>query len=217
MDEKIKQQLIEQFSAYLDTAPPCNVTPQDEVDLFSLFTELAGLRSEVRLESRQFRTALDDFRTAFEAIADSTEQINSNLKKIESQGRSGVEGECRELLLGILNIYDRVSEAASSADCHAGMFGFMCSGVVRRYRAHIEGMKMLEKRILELLASCGVELIRSVDTKFDPSCMKAVDFVVSGTHEDGVVCAQQRAGFMWKGRVLRPAEVTVTRNGVDDE
>ncbi len=217
MDEKLKQQLVEQFRAYLDTSPPCDVTSEEDVDLFALFSELAGLRSEVRLESRQFKTALDDFRAAFDAIAVSTEQISSGLRRIESRAGSGANEELRALLLGILDIYDRVSQAASSEKHDAGLFSFMCSGLVRRYQAHIEGMNMLEKRILELLASFGVEHVMSVGMKFDPAVMKAVDFVMSRSHEDGMVCAQQRAGFLWKGKVLRPAEVTVVRNGGDDE
>ena len=55
MDDNIKQALLSRFSAYLDMAkdepePPDD--PEDTTDLYSVFVEVAGLRSEVRTESR---------------------------------------------------------------------------------------------------------------------------------------------------------------------
>lgn len=217
MDEKQKQQLVAQFAEFLDSSTECASEPGGEVDLFTLFTELAALRSEVRLESRQFRTALDDFRKAFDTIAVSTEDIGAGIRRLEASDNSRDNGEFRTLLAGILDIHDRVADAASAMGGNPGFFSFLCGAMTRRHRAHVQGIKMLERRILEFLASCDVRRIESVDMKFDPDVMKAVGFEVSESHEDGTVCRERRAGFMWRGRVLRPAEVIVARKDGTDE
>ncbi|OQY48555.1 MAG: hypothetical protein B6247_24935 [Candidatus Parabeggiatoa sp. nov. 2] len=64
MDESTKEKLITQFSAYLDSYQVNEETQQ--TDLFSLFTELAALRNEVKLESRQVKNALDLFKETFD-------------------------------------------------------------------------------------------------------------------------------------------------------
>lgn len=61
--------------------------------------------------------------------------------------------------------------------------------------------------ILDALGKQGLERIEPVDDQFDPSLHEAV------MHEDGdvadgpVVAEVMRAGYVWKGRVLRPAMV----------
>ena len=91
MDDNIKQALLSQFSTWLDAAPdqaaqwaphgtedePQDATangqafpdePGPTTDLYALFVEMAGLRSEVRTESRLVKEALDQFRGVFETL-----------------------------------------------------------------------------------------------------------------------------------------------------
>jgi len=60
----------------------------------------------------------------------------------------------------------------------------------------------------DVLTKAGLERITAVDQPFDPTLHEAV------AHEDGDddaprVKEELRAGYRWKGRVLRPAMVTV--------
>lgn len=52
MDEQVKEQLIEQFRAYLeaDFTPD---EPETIIDRMTLFNELAGLKNEVRIAAAQ--------------------------------------------------------------------------------------------------------------------------------------------------------------------
>ncbi len=54
MDQSTKEKLIEQFREYLETEQ-INEEKSQQTDLFSLFTELAALRNEIKLESRQVK------------------------------------------------------------------------------------------------------------------------------------------------------------------
>ena len=74
-------------------------------------------------------------------------------------------------------------------------------------RAHGEGMDQVRTALLEVLAKEGLERIDPVGEAFDPNEHDAV------AHEEGegdaAVCEVMRAGYRWKGRVLRPAMVKV--------
>jgi hypothetical protein len=75
VDDSIKQALLSQFSAWLDSVPderPAEAAPGKEpaptTDLYSLFVEMAGLRAEVRTESRLVQEAMEQFRGVFETL-----------------------------------------------------------------------------------------------------------------------------------------------------
>ena len=76
MDETIREKLLSRFVAYLDgldhdesgEVPATAEEEREEADLFSVFVELAGLRSEVRTQSRLVKEALDQFRGVFDTL-----------------------------------------------------------------------------------------------------------------------------------------------------
>ncbi len=220
MDEHLKQELIARFRAYLDSDPQCEGA-RDEVDQFSLLAELSALKSEVRLESRQFRSALDDFKNAFSALDGSIQAISHRLERIEAGGVQDHNVDIKSVIMGLVEVYDRLSGLFEYEHGHeiSGILALVCKGVARRYQAHIEGLKMLFQRIVDLLALCGVEPVEPAGQRFDPHIMRAVDYASGGQSEDGVVCAVHRTGFLWNGKVLRPADVVVTRScsGGEDE
>ena len=84
MDAELKEQLIGRFRQYLDdAAPEDSVQPpaSGEMDLFTLFTELAALKNEVKLESRQVRQALDHSRELIDAVRENNQQFSNELAR----------------------------------------------------------------------------------------------------------------------------------------
>lgn len=79
-----------------------------------------------------------------------------------------------------------------------------CDAAVAHGDASVEPVA---KALLEALARQGLEPVPAQDQPFDPTVHEAV------THEEGdggpVVAEVLRAGYTWKGRVLRPAMVRV--------
>jgi len=75
-----------------------------------------------------------------------------------------------------------------------------------------EGIRILEREMLRVLAKSGVRPMETVGKKFDPAFHEAVDTVEApqGTTES-VVLEELRRGFMIHDRVLRPAQVVVGR------
>ena len=74
-------------------------------------------------------------------------------------------------------------------------------------RAHGEGLDQVHAALVEVLSKEGLERIDPVGEAFDPNEHDAV------AHEEGdgeaTVSDVMRAGYRWKGRVLRPAMVKV--------
>ena len=80
--------------------------------------------------------------------------------------------------------------------------------------AWLEGLRLLDRRLLGVFAREGVEPIPAVGEPFDPRCHLAVAVERPGTSSDAValpnvVVREERRGYRAGDRVLRPAEVVV--------
>ena len=64
-----------------------------------------------------------------------------------------------------------------------------------------------------LLASEGVTPIRTAGQPFDPTVAEAVEIRAADDVPDETVVAEERRGYRSEGRVLRPAQVVVAKNG----
>jgi molecular chaperone GrpE len=80
----------------------------------------------------------------------------------------------------------------------------------------LEGVGMIQKRVQNILSKEGVERIPGSGSKFNPEYHEAALRVVSD-EEEGTVLEEVRAGYMLKGRVLRPSIVKVAGKNLVEE
>ncbi|HYU55521.1 MAG TPA: nucleotide exchange factor GrpE [Candidatus Dormibacteraeota bacterium] len=80
----------------------------------------------------------------------------------------------------------------------------------------LEGVGMIQKRVQNILSKEGVERIPGAGSKFNPEYHEAALRVVSDEGE-GTVLEEVRAGYMLKGRVLRPSIVKVAGKNLVEE
>lgn len=74
----------------------------------------------------------------------------------------------------------------------------------------IEGMKLIEKGMMDHLEKEGLERIEAEGSRFDPNLHEAVELqVVDDREKDGLVAEELTRGFLYKGTLLRPARVKV--------
>ncbi len=76
----------------------------------------------------------------------------------------------------------------------------------KNWKAGLDG---IVKQIDAVIAQMGIQKIDAVGKKFDPNFHEAIR-EVSG-EEDGVIAEEYQTGYMLAGKVLRPAQVAVTR------
>jgi molecular chaperone GrpE len=83
--------------------------------------------------------------------------------------------------------------------------------------AVIDGMTMVFKPLQEFLVSCGVETIDATGEHFDPNLHEAIAQEENAEIEEGVVIRQLRKGYKLKDRLIRPANVVVSKGVRVDE
>lgn len=211
--EQLKEELVEQFRAYLDA----DFTPEsttDEIDQMSLFRELTGLRNEVRIESRQFKGALDDFRQAFTSLDGSQQDIARIMQANEQQDREAARTILAPAVSGLIELYDRVAAGFVTHPPTPSLVERILPGTKRCQlwmQSHMEGQEIILGRILDLLENCGVATIKTEGELFDPNTMKAVGFEVDPQQASNTVLLENRKGFRQNQRIVRLPEVVVNK------
>lgn len=77
------------------------------------------------------------------------------------------------------------------------------------YESYRKGFELIYKQLLDNLARLGVERIDPTGKKFDPHLHQAMDRAVTTEHPDGTILETFQPGYVYHGRVLRPAMVRV--------
>ncbi|MCZ6830120.1 MAG: nucleotide exchange factor GrpE [Gammaproteobacteria bacterium] len=215
MDSKLKEQLIGQFRQYLESTPGEKAAQGEqsgEIDLYTLFAELAALKNEVRLESRQVKQALDHSRELIDGLGVTNQQFNDELirrRQGEDELRQHAE---RPLLLEILELRDRIDAAIRSLrEYRPGLIDRLRGSRARLVRGVGEGMEITLRRLDGLLARYQVSPIDPVGKRVDPNTMRVSSTEQRNDQDNGIVLAEPRKGFLCADKVLRPAEVIVNK------
>ncbi len=214
MDDSIKQALLSRFQAYLDTAEPAAPEPGTETsDLYSLFVEVAGLRSEVRTESRLVKEALDQFRGVFDMLRASQGNVQQELDRARTAARDQADAALRPLLLDVIDLRDRLLVALTfAAAARPGWVGRLWRRPASGDEAWQEGLRMTLRRLDQALLDRRVVPMQLVGLPFDPRRARVVGTSAESAAADGTVIVEVRAGFLWDDQVLRTADVIVSKS-----
>jgi molecular chaperone GrpE len=216
MEADAREQLIARFVAYLDAASePSSEAARSAPDLFTLLSEVAALKNEVKLEARQVKTALDQFRELFDTLRQANERLDSELERCTEQARLAHQQRERELLLELLDLRDRLQAGHDQAQRYRPGWLARRGGAAEFVGGMAEGGAMSLRRLDELLARRDVLPLEVVGAAFDPQTMQVGDVVEDRSRPDGQVLAERRRGFRQRDRLLRPAEVIVNKRPPD--
>ena len=75
-----------------------------------------------------------------------------------------------------------------------------------------KGFELIHRLLLDNIAKLGVERIDPLGKPFDPHLHQAMDRLETVEHEDGAIVQVFQPGYVFHGRVLRPAMVRVAVN-----
>ena len=78
-----------------------------------------------------------------------------------------------------------------------------------QYENYRKGFELIYKQMLDNLAKLGVERVEPIGQQFDPHSHQAMDRLETDDHEDGSIVQVYQPGYVYHGRVLRPAMVRV--------
>jgi len=77
------------------------------------------------------------------------------------------------------------------------------------YENYRRGFELIYKQLMDNMARLGAERVDPTGKQFDPHLHQAMDRTETTEHEDGTVLQVFQPGYVFYGRVLRPAMVRV--------
>lgn len=217
MDAETREQLLAEFARYLDALvnqPSVSVEPDQApaVDLFAVFTELAALRNEARLQSRQFKTALERLREALTTLEADNGTLSRELQELRAAAAKAARDAQRPLLLDVLDLRDRMEAGVSAARAYRpGWLRSLFASERSFIGAMVEGMEITLRRLDEMLARHDVAPIAAVGKRLDPHTMRAAAVESRPETPNGIVLREIRRGFVRGAEKLREAEVIVNK------
>ncbi len=75
----------------------------------------------------------------------------------------------------------------------------------------LDGIKLLQKNVLKVFQDAGLQLMQTVAQEFDPMLHDALLHVAVEGQEPNRVVEEHRKGYLYKDRVLRHAQVVVSK------
>ncbi len=213
MDEATRARLLAEFTACLDDMD--RDMPEDDpraVDLYSLLSEMAALKNEIRIESRQFKGALDDFRTFAETLNGHTRRLERDLDRAREEASGNERRIERNFLLGLLTLRDSLQAGVNAAGNPPRSFwDRLIPGPQRFANSLAEGQRLTLRRLDDTLESYGVRPMPVLGAPLDPNSMRVVGVEANDTVANGTVLREARSGFFYHADVLRIAEVIVSK------
>ena len=117
-------------------------------------------------------------------------------KRSEKENREAFQRATARVIEGLIPVIDGF-EHALAAHREA------------EYESYRKGFELIYKQLLDNLARLGAERIDPVGKPFDPHLHQAMDRAVTNEHADGTILEVFQPGYVYHGRVLRPAMVRV--------
>jgi molecular chaperone GrpE len=208
-----KETFLNEISNFLDENNVEALPEEEIVDLFSLFTELIALKTEVKLESRQIKRAIDDFKTMFDLLERDNTTLHKQLDEINIAKNEVQKQALRPILIDLLELQEKLGNNIQAIIKQQKKFLWLnFSSSNTRFLAGLkEGLAILERRIEQCLNTNEVSAIKATGEPLCPKHMRVHSIGSIADVEDGIVIEEFRKGFLWGEEVLRFAEVKVNK------
>ena len=222
IDANTKQRLIDEFCSCLDDWDGAEADGADQaeidppVNLALLFSELAVLRNEVRVEARQFKTALDEMRGVTQLLDAQNQRLTRELERArDNEGQAQRQTE-RRLLLDLIDVRDRIDAAVAAFKAHRpGWLARLAPAEGRLTQGLGQGIELTLRRLDDALGERRVRAIEAVGGRHDPNTMRVVGVENRPERAAGEVLSQARRGYLRDEELLRLAEVIVNKPEIE--
>ena len=95
--------------------------------------------------------------------------------------------------------------------------GLQAAKAVGGQSAVVDGMSMVSRQLQDFLTGCGIETVDATGQPFNPNIHEAIAQEESAEVEEGRVIRQVRKGYRLKDRLVRPANVVVSKGVTVDQ
>jgi molecular chaperone GrpE len=144
-------------------------------------------------ETAKLVSELDDLRqTLLRRQAD----FDNYRKRIEKERTEDSKRATARVIEGLIPVIDGFEHA-------------LAAHREKEYENYRKGFELIYKQLLDNVTKLGAERIDPVGKQFDPHSHQAMDRLETTDHEDGTIVQTFQPGYVFHGRVLRPAMVRV--------
>jgi molecular chaperone GrpE len=168
--------------------------------------ELRAMLESAWAEATQQRASAEEFRNL--ALREHADYLNYK-RRVESERVSQAEAVRAETILAFLPVVDDLERA----------LGHIPASVAKEGWA--QGFGLIERNLVAAFERLGLRRLGSEGEEFDPNIHEAVAYEDHPTLAEGHVAAVLRPGYQLGERVVRAAQVTVSRaaggTGVQDD
>jgi len=178
-------------AADIEEAPPGEEAAQDRG---GGGTQGAPEGSPAGDEKDRLREELEDLRRRYMYLA---AEFDNYRKRMARETEERVLFGNERLLRAILPVLDNFERAMAQEGSGASA------------ESILSGVRMTYDQLLAELAKFGLEQVSAAGKAFDPALHEAVARVPWEGTPEGTVLTEERKGYLLRGRLLRPAQVTV--------
>jgi molecular chaperone GrpE len=147
-------------------------------------------------ETAKLLSELDDLRqTLLRRQAD----FDNYRKRIERERAEDSNRATARLMEGLIPVIDGFEHA-------------LAAHREKEYEVYRRGFELIYRQLVDNITKLGVERTDPIGKQFDPHLHQAMDRLETSDHEDGTVVQVFQPGYVFHGRVLRPAMVRVAVN-----
>jgi molecular chaperone GrpE len=157
----------------------------------------ASQDSEVKKLRQELDAKCEEVKVNYDRFVRQVAELENFKKRATREKDEAVRFANESLVRDLLPVIDNLERAVEHAQ--GGGNG----------KPLVEGVEMVLKGILDVLAKHGVAQISAVGQPFDPEKHEAMAQVESENHAPNTVIEEHHKGYLLKDRLLRPALVTV--------
>lgn len=172
----------------IEKDPPArNDDPPNDADSVAADTDRANT------ELTKLANDLDDLRQTLLRRQADFDNYRKRIEKERSEDSKRATARVIEGLIPVLDGFEHALAAHREAE----------------YENYRKGFELIYKQLLDNVSRLGAERVEPTGKMFDPHLHQAMDRTETTDYEDGTILQVFQPGYLFHGRVLRPALVRV--------
>jgi len=154
----------------------------------------------VRLKSKDLealRKGVEKTREYYEQLLRLSAEFDNFRKRQEKERQQFLEFSQKELLVKFLPVLDALENVLRQKNMESETLW--------------KGFSLIQRDILAILASEGLQRKKVLGKLFDPLKHEAVETIDSQKHRENEIVEELRSGYLLKNKIIRPAMVKIAR------
>jgi molecular chaperone GrpE len=172
---------------------PEDLSPGQAAESSPEFIELDGDNASADAEVAKLGKDLEDLRQTLLRRQADFDNYRKRVEKERSEDSRRSTARVIEGLIPVVDSFDQALAAHREAE----------------YANYRKGFELIHKQLVDNIARLGAERIDPLGMTFDPHLHQAMDRTETTEHDDGTILEVFQPGYVFHGRVLRPAMVRV--------